>query len=507
MVTQLTESFVCENQFSQQKKGNIVSGIFQKADVRNVNGRLYKYALWEKILNRPDIKAAIKERRMLGELGHPDCVETTAVNVSHIVTKLELLPNGNVYGEAEILDTPSGRILKTLYEAGVKMGISSRGFLPEGSNLYPEGKDMVVPDDYELVTFDFVIDPSTPGANPTVKESVKTKLAGILTEGRSRVNSDIASYIETLSAASNKAVRTVKKVGGMKVLSEAKSTPSSSDKFKISDEEAQSSMENQKYVEKLQAIISELRSRYLMAEAVIKELSAGPKMADSILQDISMRYLTSEGVIKELRDYALKLEQTLTDVTKAYQVSEAVIGDLRDRYTISEAALKDIIAKYKLSEKVIDELKRRYTISEGVIKELVSRCTSSKSTVKDGLTTESEIKDLKARCQLSEEVIADMAERLKTPAKKKTPIPEGYFEDVAGKYGISISEAKKIFKELGCRKSAFEYHLEERKKFMSKPYGEYPYMISEAPTSNVYLSEGKTETEEDRIARIVSQSL
>ena len=201
-VQELRESAAFENTTHKVNDSGkyIVAGQFSKADLRNENGRVYRKSMWENVLQRPYIKDALAKRKMLGELGHPDKIETTPLNVSHIVTALELRPDGEIYGEAEILDTPSGKVLKTLYEAGVTMGISSRGYLPEGSNLYAEGEDLIVPDDYELITFDFVIDPSSQGAEPVkVSESTKAKLTNILTESRDKLNSDMISYIEGLN--------------------------------------------------------------------------------------------------------------------------------------------------------------------------------------------------------------------------------------------------------------------------------------------------------------------
>lgn len=162
----------------------IIKGKFSECDVENANGRTYTRKLMESILSSDEIKSQLADRQMLGELGHPeDRVETMLKEVSHVVTKLELKPNGEIYGEAEVLDTPNGQILKTLYEANIKLGISSRGCIPEESDfIYKEGKAFV-PDDYELVSFDVVLTPSCFGAYP-VKESVKQKLRKILTESK-----------------------------------------------------------------------------------------------------------------------------------------------------------------------------------------------------------------------------------------------------------------------------------------------------------------------------------
>lgn len=508
---ELRESCFNESKVITKEGKFIVAGSFSKANVRNGNGRVYKTHLWQKLLSRPDIKAAIAERRMLGELGHPDRIETTPTNVSHIITKLELQPDGNIYGEAEILDTPSGKILKTLYEAGVKMGISSRGFLPEGSNLYPEGKDLVVPDDFELVTFDFVIDPSSPGANPTVKESVKTNLAAILTEGREKVNSEIANFIDGLNVL-NEDTNTKR---GMKLLSEAQ--PSRAPQTKIQEkEDSQNMAENKVYAEKLEAIISDLTERYLTAESIIKDLLDERVAAEDILKDVSKRYITSEAVIKELRSYALKLESTLADVVSVQKVSEEVIADLRERYTLSEQVIAELRDRYTLSEEVIASLRDRNSLSEGVIAQLRDKVNEGQQTESNEVS-EGVISNLKNRLQVSEDVIAELTNQVKEAqaskeqaAPARIPVPADYFEGIAAKYKISVSEAKSTFKKLGCKKKAFEFHLEERKKLISNHYGEYPYMIDRAPGIDVYESKTTNMSaeakEKERIARIVART-
>jgi hypothetical protein len=104
-------------------------------------------------------KKVVQERRALGELDHPDDSVINLKNASHLV--VGVWNEGNkVYGKIEVLDTPSGRILKDLISAGVKLGISSRGL---GSLKKKDGKNFVQ-DDFQLICFDMVSEPSTPNA-------------------------------------------------------------------------------------------------------------------------------------------------------------------------------------------------------------------------------------------------------------------------------------------------------------------------------------------------------
>jgi len=137
----------------------VVSGVLQRAEAKNQNGRVYP----KKILIREVKKYQenqIKERRALGELDHPDSSVVNLRNVSHNVLECDWQGN-DVVGKVEILPTPSGNILKNLLGAGIRLGISSRGL---GSVKEINENTVEVQDDFELIGWDFVSNPSTQGA-------------------------------------------------------------------------------------------------------------------------------------------------------------------------------------------------------------------------------------------------------------------------------------------------------------------------------------------------------
>jgi hypothetical protein len=132
-------------------------GICQKAGTKNGNGRIYrKETLQREVEN---YQKAIKERRSLGELDHPDDSVINLKNASHLVTKM-WWDGDNVMGKIEVLDTPSGKILKELVKSGIKLGISSRGM----GSVKQEKGNTIVEDDFQLICFDMVSEPSTPNA-------------------------------------------------------------------------------------------------------------------------------------------------------------------------------------------------------------------------------------------------------------------------------------------------------------------------------------------------------
>ena len=143
--------------------GVYLVGVCQRAGVKNGNGRVYSKDILNRELER--YQSAVKERRSLGELDHPDDSVINLKNASHLVTKM-WWDGDNVMGKIEVLDTPSGQILKTLVKEGIKLGISSRGL---GSVRESNGQT-IVEDDFQLICFDMVSEPSTPGAYLTPKQ-------------------------------------------------------------------------------------------------------------------------------------------------------------------------------------------------------------------------------------------------------------------------------------------------------------------------------------------------
>ena len=136
-----------------------IRGIFMQADIKNRNGRVYPMEILGEEVKKYN-KNFIEQNRAFGELGHPDGPTVNLERVSHMITSLE--PDGkNFIGEAKIMDTPMGKIVKNLMDEGAKLGVSSRGM----GSLRQKGGANVVSDDFYLATAaDIVADPSAPNA-------------------------------------------------------------------------------------------------------------------------------------------------------------------------------------------------------------------------------------------------------------------------------------------------------------------------------------------------------
>ena len=173
MTQLLQDVFIVENlQVLTEGKNNDtmkIKGVFGRCNEKNNNGRIYPTAVLEGQLNK--VQPLILERRLCGELDHPQNDTVKLSNASHLITKLEMKGN-ELIGEAEILKTPAGLTAKALVEGGVKIGISSRGM---GTLSEDEKGDKIVNEDFRLVTFDLVADPSTRGAFPGLSESTESQ--------------------------------------------------------------------------------------------------------------------------------------------------------------------------------------------------------------------------------------------------------------------------------------------------------------------------------------------
>lgn len=151
------DSKIIQEQVESNGGKFIMKGVLQKADTLNQNGRVYPASVLSREVN--NYQRFIEEGRALGELDHPDSSVVELKNVSHIIR--EAYMDGDVcYGTLEVLDTPNGQILKSLVTSGVKIGISSRGV---GSTRTVDGHQQVQ-DDFQLICWDIVSEPSTPGA-------------------------------------------------------------------------------------------------------------------------------------------------------------------------------------------------------------------------------------------------------------------------------------------------------------------------------------------------------
>lgn len=166
----LTYTSTTISESRERNNGKIfLKGVIQMAETLNQNGRIYPRQILEREMI--NYQKFIKENRALGECDHPAESVIELKNVSHIVREAQMTGN-SVSGVIELLDTPCGKILQSLVESGVTLGISSRGV----GSTRKQGDAVIVEDDFQLICFDIVSEPSTPGAFMHLNESHKIKM-------------------------------------------------------------------------------------------------------------------------------------------------------------------------------------------------------------------------------------------------------------------------------------------------------------------------------------------
>ena len=159
LITEQIENVNVITEGKGDSKKLYIEGVFLQSELKNRNGRMYPFSVLEKEVNRYN-EEYVKTNRALGELGHPDGPTVNLDRVSHRITSLTAEGN-NFIGRAQVLDTPMGKIAKSLLDEGVKLGVSSRGM---GSIDKREDCNVVM-DDFMLATAaDIVADPSAPDA-------------------------------------------------------------------------------------------------------------------------------------------------------------------------------------------------------------------------------------------------------------------------------------------------------------------------------------------------------
>lgn len=189
---------VAPQQIAESARANggrvIVSGVLQRADARNQNERVYPRTILEREVKK--FQEVIQQRRALGELDHPESSVVNLRNVSHNI--IETWWEGNdLFGKVEILSTPSGNILKELLQSGITVGISSRGM---GSTQPLKEGGAEVSDDFELITWDFVSNPSTHGAFMHPVTEGKRNQPAVTKDKYSRVNSIMHTILNNIGS-------------------------------------------------------------------------------------------------------------------------------------------------------------------------------------------------------------------------------------------------------------------------------------------------------------------
>lgn len=321
----------------------VARGEFARSDKPTENGRYYPHSLWEREIGR--LRNQMKEGRVYGELDHPADGRTQLKRASHIVTDLRL-EGPVVVGEAQIMDTDSGRNLKAIMDAGGAVGVSSRGFGTTKPNMKGEN---IVQDDYKLMTFDFVAEPAMSSAYPKVrKEDVESP--GI-EENNFADNSETVMEDITLEyIKNNKPDLYESLVSDAEREYEKKAAEIWAKKIEGAKQEKENDLRKE-FSDKLEKILAD--SKKEIEESVKDRLSKDPEVAGA--------KTALEEVKSVLRPYVLS-----EDAEQVVREKEAHIEELQNRVADKDLELASLREENKKLADMAKEAGYRYRLENRV---------------------------------------------------------------------------------------------------------------------------------------------
>lgn len=348
--------------YEQGSKGILgkLKGIFAdyKHGTRNAD-RLYTEELWDnRVFGSEDVMEALETKTLFGELDHPegDRCETLAKNAAISIVKLEKRPEeGVIYGEAEILDTPTGRIVKALADSGAKLGVSSRGM---GEEIYENGQNIIDPNTYDFITFDVVVTPANTKARVALAES---KQLNTLTESLKKEINECETENQLQQA--KKVLESVALTNKDKLVKEVENKLSKLD----------ASKNNNKLLESNKAIALKLiTEKYEEAKAQLDEsLEVNNRLAqeNSELVEENTYYKDSKELLKS------KLKEAKCNESKEVESLKKELEEakqLNEANQIDTEAQEETITKLKeVNEKKIERLQKEHEEEITKLKESV----------------------------------------------------------------------------------------------------------------------------------------
>ncbi len=391
-----------------------LKGIFADMSNPTRNGRLYSRECWEKALNSDDVKEKLETRTMFGELDHPeDRLETLQERAAIVVTKLEMDDKeGVIKGEADILDTPFGRILKSFIDAGVKVGISSRGSGEEVQSMKTEGNE-IVPDTFYLETFDIVALPAVKSARLALVES---KHKDLITEAVQREINEAKSEeqineLKSYAKESGIIIKENNSLGGEDITPEI---DEENDNIDVSSE-----------------VISQLEEELNVSNTKCKELENFCNMMKShsikVVKDLKEARLANDLLVKEKEDLISQKDGYITQI-ESYKTSVGFLRHKLEESTNNNSQVKEIdlnainslkeeLNKYK---SLVRSLQREKTILENKLENNESSLSDSNDTINSLNEDFNIVKEQKAKILANNNKLKEEVDTLNSKNSKLT---------------------------------------------------------------------------------------
>ena len=413
------------------------------ADFKNAtrNGNFYSRRLWENVFQDPIVKESLEDRILIGELDHPgDRLETKAVNACIVMTGYEFDDKqGLLLGTFDILDTPNGRILKSLLDYGCKIGVSSRG---EGDVVTTEGIDNVDEDSYNFMGFDAVVLPAVKAAKPGLRESLD--------------RAESKTLRESLAQQVNEAT-TMAELDLIKRVVEAMDLPDSDSLTESVNNKAQ-------------------------------ELTEGTTGSSNLLEDLEK----ANGQISELTTTVSKLKEELTTcksrIGKLMRSRQKLVSEL----TIQKKRVEEISSEYSCSVIESSDRSRKVEALQASLRDATETIEGLRQQIRttdsDSVKTESRIRGLEESLRKAQElaqekinevkVLTTKIEGLKASSRKK--LSESSSRD--SQLRESLSKVKTSLQESQKLHNAFvKSYIEDR----CKSFGLDPVIVLESVKSGM----------------------
>lgn len=414
--------FVLRLEESKDSAGNaryVVRGQFARSDKATENKRLYKEHLWRREIGR--LNESMKARRAFGELDHPADGRTKLQRVSHLMTGLRIEGN-EVVGEAEILDTPNGRILKSLFQAGAQVGVSSRGY--GSTKSLPDGTEEVL-EDFRLDTFDFVADPATRTAYPKVfqeeREHISQAESGMTIESLRRdypgllkeiAESSLGDVARQITEAEDRAKERLKSTFQAELRKTIENLSEEAYRKARSDLESDPEVAAAKTV--VEQIVS-LVSSFGMNEKIRADMEAKEQENSKLRAQLADRELEVQKTIRERQEFEKLAKKA------GYQLHlERRVGDHPSKDTIIR--LIGDVTTYRS----MDEMDEKVS---ALLKEFVHAKPASQEAAERHDELTKQIEDLRARVAESDRKIAKAHEERDSAlgkAREAVRISEGF---------------------------------------------------------------------------------
>ena len=390
-----------DDQKSKKYKGVIgtLRGIFADMNHPTRNGRQYTKACWEQALNSDDVKEKLETRTMFGELDHPaERLETLQERAAIITTKLEMNDkDGVIMGEADILDTPFGRILKTFIDAGVKVGISSRGAGEEKTS--PSGVNQIIPETFYLETFDIVSMPAVKSARLSLVES---KNRNIITEAFAR-EINTAKSDKEVDALLNYA-KSINTSNIAKLEEAANNVKNSFGENNILPEEDEGDNidVSSDVISQLEEELNVSNTKYKSLEGLCEKMK---KHSVNTVKELNEVKIVNEQLTKQLEDYIRNNDNNIT-MLESYKTSNKILKNkLNESNNKIDSLTKEI--NKKISEAKLMKVKlERTNINE------------SKMSQEKMLSLKEENKSLLEQVEKAKSIIAEKILKLENANKK-----------------------------------------------------------------------------------------